>query len=96
VLLFGATSIIEAGRPSLRATNVPSEQKSVSVTPPTNRNLIIGGNIGTPGDYPYFAHLEGISCGGSLIAPDIVLTAGHVRDFCFRSKKNIFCWLLLP
>ncbi|MGK3734114.1 MAG: hypothetical protein ACI8RD_002585 [Bacillariaceae sp.] len=42
------------------------------------RKLIIGGNVAIPGDYPYFVHFDGIACGGTLIAPDIVLTAGHV------------------
>jgi hypothetical protein len=42
------------------------------------RKLVIGGNVATPGDYPYFVHFGGIACGGTLIAPDIVLTAGHV------------------
>ena len=44
------------------------------------RKLIIGGNVAAPNAYPYFAHLSGIACGGTLIAPDIVLTAGHVSS----------------
>jgi len=43
------------------------------------RKLIIGGNIARPGNYPYFVHFDGIACGGTLIAPDIVLTAGHCK-----------------
>lgn len=44
------------------------------------RNLIIGGAVATPNEYPYFVHLPGTECGGTLIAPDIVLTAGHVSS----------------
>jgi hypothetical protein len=43
-----------------------------------NRTLVIGGKIARPGDYPYFVHFATPGCGGTLIAPDIVLTAGHV------------------
>ena len=43
------------------------------------RSLIIGGSEAAAGDYPYFAHFENPGCGGTLIAPDLVLTAGHVR-----------------
>mmetsp|Transcript_846 Transcript_846/g.1326 ORF Transcript_846/g.1326 Transcript_846/m.1326 type:complete len:501 (+) Transcript_846:62-1564(+) len=49
------------------------------LTAPKERNLIIGGKVAEPNDYPYFSHFEGIACGGSLIAPDIILTAGHCK-----------------
>ena len=48
----------------------------------SHRSLIIGGVKAPLGRYPYFVSLsqtqgsEG-ECGGSLIAPDIFLTAGH-------------------
>ena len=45
-----------------------------------NRTLIIGGEIAQPGDYPYFVHFSNPGCGGTLIAPNIVLTAAHVRN----------------
>jgi len=42
-----------------------------------HRSLIIHGIKAPPQRYPYFVLLNGGNCGGSLIAPDIVLTAGH-------------------
>ena len=41
------------------------------------RRLIINGIKAPAHRYPYFVLLNGGDCGGSLIAPDIVLTAGH-------------------
>lgn len=40
---------------------------------------IVGGNSAKPGEYPYFVQLGG--CGGSLIGPNVVLTAGHCGSF---------------
>ena len=34
---------------------------------------IIGGEISDPGEFPYYVDLDG--CGGTLIAPRVVLTA---------------------
>lgn len=38
------------------------------------RPRIIGGSPSNPGDFPYYVDLGG--CGGSLIAPSVVLSAG--------------------
>ncbi len=43
-----------------------------------HRTLIVGGERVQPGKYPYFVSING-ECGGSLIAPDVVLTAGHCQ-----------------
>jgi len=44
---------------------------------------IVGGNDAEKGDYPYYAQLGG--CGGTLILPDVVLTAAH----CPNPRKVI-------
>ena len=50
-------------------------------------NRIVGGTVASPTRYPYFTIVElsftnigKLSCGASLIAPDIVLTAAHCVD----------------
>ena len=40
------------------------------------RQLIINGQKAPRGRYPYFSTLDH-ECGGALIAPDVILTAGH-------------------
>ncbi|CAB9519702.1 Coagulation factor IX (Fragment) [Seminavis robusta] len=48
------------------------------ITPADDEQHIIGGSPAYEGEFPYFVKFEGGTlCGGSLIAPDRVLTAGH-------------------
>jgi len=44
-----------------------------------NPGRIVGGTSANPGDYPYFVEMG--NCGGTLIAPDMVLFAAHCRDW---------------
>jgi secreted trypsin-like serine protease len=50
-------------------------------TSTNSRNLIIGGHDAVPNRYPYYVALQtaenNTECGGTLIAPDVVLTAAH-------------------
>ena len=43
-----------------------------------HRELIINGETAVEGRYPYFSTLNHY-CGGALIAPDMILTAGHCK-----------------
>ena len=43
---------------------------------PRARAAVVGGEPAPPGAYPYIVALSR-GCGGTLIAPDRVLTAGH-------------------
>lgn len=56
---------------------------------------IVGGTTARAGRYPYaqvsLATDTGLhQCGGSLIAPDIVLTAGHCHGFFTQIRVNVY------
>lgn len=58
--------------------------------PPEPR--IIGGKEADDGRYPYFTLMrESSLCGGALIAPDLVVSAAHVRSgLVFRLVTTLF------
>lgn len=46
---------------------------------------IVNGNQASPGDFPYFVHMG--TCGATLIAPDLVLTAAHCGDRTYEQLQ---------
>ena len=54
------------------------KSKAPKVAPPSPEARIVGGGNASPGEYQYYVQLIGdFVCGGSLIAPNVVLTAAH-------------------
>ena len=64
-------------RPFSAALSSAAAMQNV-VNDSNHRVLIINGENAVPGRYPYFTTLDRF-CAGALIAPDIVLTAGHCK-----------------
>ena len=51
--------------------------------------VIGGSDVQDKWRYLYFAYMwEKEMCGGSLIGPDLVLTAAHVSNSCFEKKET--------
>ena len=69
------------------ATGAPKFSKKGLSTPMSRGGgKIVGGTEASPGEFPHqIALLRGgvggsLMCGGSLVAPDMVVTAGHCCD----------------
>lgn len=69
---------------SLLLWSFPCVVFSVSQSIDSISTRIVGGTQVTAGAFPYFVHLFNPTCGGSLIYPDIVLTAAHCTSFVGR------------
>jgi hypothetical protein len=66
---------MQQGAMSLR----PQQQQQQQQQP--HRHLVVGGHDIVEGRYPYFCSIDknnGVIVNGALIAPDIVLSAGHI------------------
>jgi hypothetical protein len=61
-----------------------SFDSSTELAPETR---IVGGTTASPGQYPYFVDLSG--CGGSLISPNVVLSAAHCSDAASIARGRI-------
>ena len=62
------------------AISVPASQVNKALNDPARIPQIVGGNSTTAAKYPWQVQIDGNdaeSCGGSLIHPMIILTAGH-------------------
>lgn len=79
-ILLPVASVLSAD--GVAGSTLPiDDEDDVFLTPPQPR--IIGGTNAREARYPYMATLLDIygmhSCGGTLVAPDMILTAGHCQ-----------------
>jgi secreted trypsin-like serine protease len=56
---------------------------------PRARTAVVGGQVAPPGAYPWMVALSR-GCGGTLIAPDRVLTAGHCVEDLRAADMHLF------
>lgn len=70
---------------SMSSRCISAQQSPSNLRTSSNRNLVIGGHDATQDRYPYYVALQNAEnkteCGGTLIAPDVVLTAAHCRGY---------------
>ena len=71
----------DGNRPARQTSSLLEQKQKSSVLPQTK---IIGGSSPAQGSFPYIASLTYFGshlCGGSLIAPDLILTAAHCAGY---------------
>ncbi|SDT28796.1 trypsin-like serine protease [Jiangella sp. DSM 45060] len=78
-LVTGLTVMSAAGT-AAAAEEIPQESLIVQSSPADFETKIVGGAPAPEGEYPFVTYLvidDQFACGGSLIEPDVVLTAAH-------------------
>jgi len=88
VLLLSRSDAVSADGTTTRGLAAQRRENQISAR-------IVGGNTARSGRYPYaqisLATAQGLhQCGGSLIAPDVILTAGHCHSFFTQIRVNIY------
>lgn len=78
LMLLSTLLLLKSSAQSTETTSTSNQQ----------RDLIIGGREAVRGEFPYYVHLG--QCGGSLIAPQVVLTASHCKGF-LGEKVTVGC-----
>jgi V8-like Glu-specific endopeptidase len=85
-IMSGPPAALEADDPAVPSSLLPPRPEAPLPVhmDPLHRNAIVGGSfVPHEGLYPWFVHAEsslGESCGGALVAQDLVLTAAHCFD----------------
>ena len=73
-LTFSGSSTVESSRNDSQSGNQTGSR-------------VVGGDTANPGEYPYFVEMG--SCGGALIAPDVVLFAAHCTNGIVNQQISI-------
>ncbi|GGJ81177.1 trypsin [Pilimelia anulata] len=80
-----STLLAAAAAVTVALTSVPFVANAAEVDPTPGQNRIVGGKPATQGQFPWMVRLS-MGCGGTLVSPDIVISAAH----CFSpSTKSV-------
>jgi V8-like Glu-specific endopeptidase len=92
--LRGGSSSSSSGSSSSASSSVTKQFDHRSLISNETEN-IYGGEPTTGQEYPFFVHSStesGLECGGSLVAPDMVMTAAH----CYCTYIHLSWMFFLP